>query len=100
MDVERTIEFILKSQANAVVQMEELRQSHAKTEEAQRRTEETLRRAIRPAVREARAERQKRREMDARLSASQQGTDEKIKELTSLLEAYLRSLKHGGNGDY
>jgi hypothetical protein len=86
MEIDRTIEFILTSQANSAVQIEELRA-------AQRRTEETLRRAIRLAVREARNERQKRQEMDARL-------DSKISQLADTLQAYFRSLKPGGNGEH
>jgi hypothetical protein len=93
MDIEKAIEFIVASQANAVVQMEELRES-------QRRTEATLRRAIRLAVREVRNERERRRSEDASLR-------EKLEKLATaqiytqeLLETYLRSLRPGGNGGH
>jgi len=61
---------------------------------AQTRTEQTLRQAIRAGIREARAERQKRRELDdklTQLAAAQLLTEE-------ALQTYLRSLRPGGNG--
>ena len=94
MDIERAVEFIATSQANAVVQMEEIRQAQARGDvqmeelrASQLKTEETLRRAIRLAVREARNERQKRRERDSRF-------DEKITQVAAahlLTEEALRN---------
>ena len=101
MDIERTMEFIVESQARADAQIEKILASQARgdvqMEElrvSQRKTEETLRRAIRLAVREARNEREKRRELDEKmtqLAAAHLLTEE-------ALRAYLRSLKPGGNG--
>ncbi|HMC60011.1 MAG TPA: hypothetical protein VKJ01_12530 [Candidatus Solibacter sp.] len=91
MDVERTIEFILSQQARNEVAL-------AKSEAKLARTDAVLSRAIKAGIREALAERRKRREMRAdwdqkmaQLAAAQHLTDE-------ALRGFIQSLERGGNG--
>jgi hypothetical protein len=105
MDIERTMEFILSRQADAEVAMARLREAHEKTEavvaslgEERKKTEVTLRRAIRLGVQEARNERKRRQDMD-------KAWDEKITQLAAVqlvteqkLQGFIDSLQRGGNG--
>jgi len=63
--------------------------------------DERIRRLIKLAVREARAERRKRRELDEKvteLSSSHILTQEAIRDLKATVEAFIASLRRGGNG--
>ena len=98
MDVERTIEFILEQQAKTEAIL-------TKMAERQDRTDAKLDRAILLAVREARTERWKRREMDARwdekmtqLAAAQLVTEEKVQKLSDKIDAIVELRRNGGNG--
>src|SRR5213594_1049379 len=106
MDVERTIEFILRSQANAEVRMQKIEEAQAKGDvqmeevrASQRKTEETLRRAIRLAVREAPFERQKRRELDARFDEEWRKLTEVQRVTWEMLQGFIRSMQPRGNGE-
>lgn len=65
------------------------------------RTDARLDRAVRLAVREARNERSKRRELDEKLTqlaAAQVVTEEKMQSLQASMQAFIDSLRRGGNG--
>ena len=112
MDVEKTIEFILEQQAHAaatqaklaedLARLEEsfarLDESFARREKLADRTDRRLDRAIRLAVREARNERQRRQELDARLTAAQARHDERLDKLAENVNAFIESMRRGGNG--
>jgi hypothetical protein len=96
------MEFLLEQQANFVGseaaakerhdrEIAEIRQIMADTQEIGRQTRLELRRAVRLGVQEARAERKRRKEEDAKLAASQAA-------LEASLKAYFDSLKRGQNG--
>jgi hypothetical protein len=106
MDVEKTIEFLLGQQARFDAQLartaEEARQSRVEFDERLKRHEEThnremgqiraeLRRGVRLAVEEARAERKRRKEEAERLAAAQALTEQKLQQL-------IDSLKQPRNG--
>jgi len=88
MDVQKTWDFILGQQANAAAQQ-------AKNEIEIARIEAVLRRAVRLAMQEARNERQRRREVDARCK---ERSDEFEARLDRLIEA-LRTGRNGGGHD-
>jgi hypothetical protein len=111
MDVERTMEFILEqtaqihaTQAQAELQM---KASSAKHDRQIAQINEILRRAVRLAVQEARAERKKRREADERLdlkmdqlASSQLLTEEKLRMLSDKIDKYVDGPRRpSGNGD-
>lgn len=119
MDVEKTIEFILEQQARFEVlhqKTEEMHQKsaamyqqsaamHQRTEALHAKTEATLRRAIRLGVREARHERQRRRELGetfdqkmTQLAAAQLITEEKFEVLGQKLDTLTDALRRGTNG--
>jgi len=119
VDVEKTIEFILEQQAHAAamqVKFEEdlarleesfarlgesfarLGESFARREKLADRTDRRLDRAIRLAVREARNERLRRQELDARLTAAQSRHDERVDKLAENVNAFIESMRRGGNG--
>jgi hypothetical protein len=88
MDVERAMEFILESQARTTANLEALAERMNQAEARATRTDARLDRAIRLAVQEARNERKRRQEMDARwdekmtqLAAAQLITEEKAQQL-------------------
>jgi hypothetical protein len=91
VDVEKTIEFILQQAAKTDAILEQLAESHKLTEAQLRQTDLLLKRAIRAAVKEARAERRRRAEGDAQLQAAQQRTE-------AALAAFIESMRRGGNG--
>ena len=98
MDLERTMGFILEQQvASAAAQSESharmarIEEDLAKSIEIGRRTREELRRAVRLSVQEARTERKRRKEEDARLAASQE-------ELRKSLQSFIDSMKQPRNG--
>ena len=65
------------------------------------RTDARLDRAIRLAVREARAERRKRRELGgsiSELAASHLQTQEALRDLKATVDRFIQSLERGGNG--
>jgi hypothetical protein len=105
VDIERTMEFILEMQAKTeagLARTEALAERNAREID---QLEAILRRAIRAGVREALAERRKRREVAARaqesadrlqdamaqLAAAQRVTEEKM-------QLFLDSMRRGGNG--
>jgi hypothetical protein len=92
------MEFILEQQANVAVQ-------EAKFYEGLQRLDRRLDRAVKLAVREARNERKRRQELDAKLTASQARVDEEFAKLAeaqrateATLKAFIASLRGGGNG--
>jgi hypothetical protein len=87
VDVEKTMEFILEQQAKAEVSHARFEAAMASMAERQDRTEAMLTRAIRAGVKEARRERVKRRELA-----------QKVGELTDTVQAFLESMRRGGNG--
>ena len=98
MDIEKTMEFILNSQAKAEVQMAKIREAaaeaQARADERMTRIDQTLRRAIRVGVREARNARVRDRLLDEKitqLAAAQVVTEEK-------LQSFIESLRQGRNG--
>jgi hypothetical protein len=102
MDVERTIEFLLEQQAasqgRSDAQMTEIRATLAETVEIGRRTREELRRAVRLSVQEARAERKRRKEEDARLAATDAKLAASQEALSQSLQAFIDSMKQPRNG--
>ena len=113
MDVEKTMGFILEQQAHiAAIQSkaEERAALHAaeiaRVELRLQRVDLRLRHAIRLAVQEARNERKRRRELDARfelkmdqLASSQLVTEEKLQRLVDKIDKFVDGLQHpGGNG--
>ena len=91
MDVEKTIEFILDMQAQAAVMQ-------AKRDEIGARTDRRLDRAIRLAVREARNERKRRQELQARVDAKFEELAEAQRATAVALKAFLTG--RGGNGGH
>ena len=98
MDVEKTIEFILYQQAKTEATLGQLAESHKQTEAQLRQTDLLLKRAIRAAVEDARAERQHRadgvsavRHELSELAAAQRRTE-------ASFAAFIESMRHGGNG--
>lgn len=112
MDVERTIEFILEQQARIAVWRAEAEERAARheTEIARldtelRRVDLRLRRAIHLAVQEARNERRRRREADARfdlkmdqLASAHLLTEEKLDKLSDKIDRLVDQSLRGGNG--
>ena len=128
MDIEKAMEFILNAQANAEVHMARIReaqeQSSAKHDaeiaairEAQEQSSakhnaemaairEQLRRAVRLSVQEARNERSKRRELEARfdekitqLAAAHLVTEEVVQNLGRKIDRFLDGINRG-NGTH
>jgi len=95
MDLDRAMEFLLEQQAASQARFDadiaKINEKLAETVEIGRLTREELRRAVRLSVQEARAERKRRKEEDAKLAASQE-------ELRKSLQAYLDSLHLPRNG--
>jgi negative regulator of replication initiation len=100
MDVEKTIEFLLGQQARFDAQLarsaEDMRQWRVEFDERLKRYEEThnreigqiraeLRRGVRLAVQESRAERKRRKEEDERLAAAQALTEKRLQQLIDSL---------------
>jgi hypothetical protein len=112
MDIEKTMEFILNSQAQAEVHMEKIREAQDRTDGQLDKLERRLNLAVRLAIREARNERLKRREMDARFTAAQSASyekqsafDEKMTQLAAAqlvteekLQAFIEAMRQGKNG--
>lgn len=111
MDVEKTMEFILEQSAHTAAMLE---QAKAQSDEHLARHDrqiaqinEILRRAVRLAVQEARAERKRRREADERLdlkmdqlASSQLLTEEKLRLLGDKIDRFVDDRRHpGGNGN-
>jgi len=120
MDVERTIEFILEQQAHAAA----IRAQHeadmarhqsdiarhegeiARLDAQLRQVDIRLRRAIRLAVQEARNERKRRQELDARfdlkmdrIASAQLLNEEMIRKLGDKIDKFVDGLRQpGGNG--
>src|SRR3954468_3129879 len=117
MDIERAMEFLLEQQAASQarfdaqmadskerfdaqmaeskarfdVEIAQINRTLAETAEIGRRTRAYLDRAVRAAVKEARAERERRREGDEKLAASHAA-------LEASMKAYFDSLKNRTNG--
>ena len=107
MDIEKTMEFILSSQANAEVQMAKIREAQTRAESEMAAIRETMRRALRLGVQEARNERRKRREADERLdekitqlAASHLLTEEVVRNLGKKIDAFIESMRRSGNGTH
>jgi hypothetical protein len=114
MDVEKTIEFILEQQANSAV-------LQAKVDETLNRVSRRLDRAVKLGVKEARNERKRRQELDARVTAAHEALaaaqateaaasaalDEKITQLTAAQlvseekwQSFMDFMRRGGNGSH
>src|SRR4051812_9796625 len=95
MDLDRAMEFLLEQQAASQARFDadiaKINEKLAETVEIGRLTREELRCAVRLSVQEARTERKRRKEEDAKLAASQE-------ELRKSLQAYLDSLHLPRNG--
>jgi len=105
VDVEKTIEFILLQEAKIDARLDRLAEAHEQTRADLRQTDLLLRRAIRAAVKEARAERVRRQQVAAELSALQRKTEAGHAALEAghaaleaSLAAFIESMRHGGNG--
>jgi hypothetical protein len=112
VDVEKTIEFILDQQARLEVMQQKSQEMHqvseamhAKSAAMHEKTEATLRRAIALGVREARNERQHRRELGeafdqkmTQLAAAQLITEERFELLGQKLDNLTDALRRGTNG--
>ncbi len=104
------MEFILEQQAQAAVQIAAMRIQHeadiARLDLEVERERLRLKRAIRLAVQEARAERKRRREADERfdlkmdqIASAQLLNEEMIKKLGEKMDRYIEDIRHpGGNG--
>jgi uncharacterized protein YqfA (UPF0365 family) len=106
MDLEKAIEFLLQqqaaSQARFDAQMEQIgakldaSSERAEREIAQIRAE--LRRAVRLSIQEARTERKRRKEEDAKLAAADAKLAAGQEALQRSLQAFIDSLKQSRNG--
>jgi hypothetical protein len=106
MDVQKRMEFLLEQQAASQARFDaqtveiraELREraQHAQKEIDLVRRE--LRRAVRLSVQEARAERKRRKEEDAKLAAADARLAAGQEALQRSLQAFIDSLKQGRNG--
>ncbi|HTT65576.1 MAG TPA: hypothetical protein VMG35_27195 [Bryobacteraceae bacterium] len=97
-----TVELLAQRQADAEKQHER-EMSDIRREAAAMRAD--FRRAVALGVREARNERRRRQELDARfdlkmdqLASAQLLTEEKLQGLYSKMDAFIDSMRHGGNG--
>src|SRR5690348_16022402 len=102
MDVERTIEFLRQQQADFEAReaaakarsderMSRIEEDLAKSIEIGRRTGEELRRAVRLSVMEARAERKRRKEADAKLAETDARLAAGQEALRQSLQAFIDS---------
>lgn len=108
MDVEKTIEFILEQQARTAAILARMAEGQDHADEERAKDREYLRHAVRLAIREARAERTKRRELDdkiGQLAAAQLLTEEKVQhlsvtveDLSATVKAFIQSMRRGPNG--
>ena len=99
MDVEKTIEFILEQQAHTAASLARLAESQettaARIEQNQAAIAELdrrVRRSVRLAIEEARAERRKRREMDARYKEQIAQSDARFQEQMTNLNILMNQL--------
>ena len=103
------MEFLLQQQANFEAreaaakerhdrEMSEIRKSIAETQEIGRQTRLELRRAVRLGVQEARAERKRRKEEDAKLAAVDAKLAASQESLRQSLQAFIESMKQPRNG--
>jgi hypothetical protein len=98
VDVEKTIEFILDQQAKTEATLGALAESHKQTEAQLRQTDLLLKRAIRAAVKQNRAERLRRQQLAQELSDLQRKTEAGHAAFEASLAAFIESMRHGGNG--
>ena len=108
MNVERTMEFILKLQAKAEVEMAAMREQQVRYREDQARYEAKARRemdAIRTLIRAGMKMIVKNEALVKEVTAAQKVTEAKLKELAAAqtvtegkLQGFIDSLRRGGNG--
>jgi len=106
MDIEKAMEFILEQQAQIHIMQMKAEEHLARHDGDIAKINEILRRAVRLAVQEARAERKRRREADERLdfkmdqlASSQLLTEEKLRMLGDKIDRFVDGMQHsGGNG--
>ena len=114
MDVEKTIEFILEHQAQ-IMAMQAKAEEHAARHDGEiaqldavtSHINSILRRAVRLAVQEARNERKRRQELDARfdlkmdqIASAHLLNEEMVKKIGEKVDKLLDGWQHpGGNGD-
>jgi two-component sensor histidine kinase len=106
MDVEKTIEFILEQQAQIYAMQVKAEALLAKHDGDIVKINEILRRAVRLAVQEARAERKRRREADERIDLKMDQiasahllSEEKLQRLEDKIDRLVDDMRRpGGNG--
>ena len=102
MDLERAMEFLLEqqaaSQARFDAQVARIYEIMAETEEIGRQTRRELRRAVRLGVQEARAERKRRKEEDAKLAAEDAKVAASQEALRASVQAFIDSMRQPRNG--
>jgi recombination DNA repair RAD52 pathway protein len=99
MDVEKTMEFILEQTAQIHAIQMKAEEHFARHDRDIAEINAILRRAVRLAVQEARAERKRRREADDQLASSQLLTEEKLRMLGDKIDKFVDDMRHpGGNG--
>lgn len=123
MDIERTIEFLLQQQANfeareaaakerfdaqmaqVGAKLQQVADNQQRLTDNQTRSDKEiglirneLRRAVRLAVQEAREERRRRQEGDAKLAEDNARLAASQEELRQTLKAFIDSMKHSSNG--
>ena len=97
VDAQKTIEFILDQQAKTEAALGRLAESQRHTQSNLRQTEALLKRAIRAAVKEARAERRRRQQLADAVSTARELAAAQSKTEASLA-AFIDSMRRGGNG--
>jgi hypothetical protein len=98
VDVEKTIEFILSQQARTEAALGRLAETQQETQSHLRQTDQLLKRAIRAAVQEARAERRRRQELADRFSVAHEQLAAAQRKTEASLAAFIESMRLGGNG--
>ena len=107
MDVEKTMEFLLGQQVQIHAMQMKAEEHFARNDRDIDKIKEIPRRAVRLAVQEARAERERRREADEQfdlkmdqLAAAHLITEEKFQKLVEKMDRYVEDMRHpGGNGN-
>jgi hypothetical protein len=106
MDIEPAIEFILEREASTAAKLEELAERQLQAEKNIAALNTVLRRAIRLSVEEQRRERERRqqmfREFDdkiTKLAAAQLQAEEETRQLKASVQAFIDSMRRGGNGE-
>jgi hypothetical protein len=92
--------FVLEQLAHVVSLQLKNTEEIARLAKVADRTDRRLDRAIRLAVQEARAERVRRQELDARVAEENRRLKEGQEKLQTNLDAFIESMRRGGNGSH